>query len=275
MNSKLVRSSVCLLAGAIAFLAAAQGNASERHFVFTHESFVLAPGHSEIEPWTTFRGGRSHYYARLDQRIEYEFGVLPGLQAALYWNYSTRTGDTRDAAGGPLLRKTSTEPMSASAELKYKLSDPVADALGSALYLETTVGPSLAALEGKLIFDKRIGRGLLAGNLVSEYARDWSTRGGAKSELELKVALAGGYFVTDSAMVGLEVTEVTELEDAKEVETSAFFAGPTVAWARDSFWLASTALVQAGALAGAKNGAVFDLEHQERFQWRLILGFHL
>src|SRR3954469_25733362 len=67
--------------------------ASNRSFVYTQESRVLAPGESELEPWTTFRVGRSRYYSALDGRLELEHGLAPHLQLALYWNFSTQTQD--------------------------------------------------------------------------------------------------------------------------------------------------------------------------------------
>ncbi|MES1182742.1 MAG: hypothetical protein ABUL60_02950, partial [Myxococcales bacterium] len=112
--------------------------ASNRSFVYAQESRVLAPGESELEPWTTFRVGRSRYYSALDGRLELEHGLAPGLQLALYWNFSTEARDVvQDSLTRELARVSESEFASASAELKYQLSDPTADALGSALYLET------------------------------------------------------------------------------------------------------------------------------------------
>jgi hypothetical protein len=47
---------------------AAAAAASERHFTYTYESSVLRPGAREIEPWNTFRLGKSDFYSRLDRR---------------------------------------------------------------------------------------------------------------------------------------------------------------------------------------------------------------
>jgi hypothetical protein len=82
--------------------------ATERHFSYAYETGVLSPGHAEIEPWTTHRYGRTDYYSRLDQRLEFEVGVVKRLQTALYWNFQATTQDERDA-GGDLVRGSSFE----------------------------------------------------------------------------------------------------------------------------------------------------------------------
>ena len=46
---------------AFSALVALPAAATNRSFVYTQESRVLAPGESELEPWTTFRAGRSRY----------------------------------------------------------------------------------------------------------------------------------------------------------------------------------------------------------------------
>src|SRR6266542_1340443 len=78
--------------------------ASDRSFVYTQESRVLAPGEAELEPWTTFRVGRSRYYSAIDGRLELEHGILTGLQASLYYNFNTTT---QDVVLDPLTREVS------------------------------------------------------------------------------------------------------------------------------------------------------------------------
>src|SRR6478609_3992745 len=83
--------------------------ASDRSFVYTQESRVLAPGEGELEPWTTFRVGRSRYYSAIDGRLELEHGILPGLQASLYYNFSTETQDVLDPLTREVSRVTNSE----------------------------------------------------------------------------------------------------------------------------------------------------------------------
>src|SRR5687768_4847107 len=130
--------------------------ASERHFAFTYETPVLSEGDAEFEPWTTLRVGRERYYSRIDSRLEFELGLLRNLQTALYWNISRTTEDVEDPISGELSRVSNTSFNSISSEWKYSFSNPVADALGSALYLEGTYGPALVELEGKVLLDKHV-----------------------------------------------------------------------------------------------------------------------
>ncbi|HEX6764409.1 MAG TPA: hypothetical protein VF103_03005, partial [Polyangiaceae bacterium] len=88
-------------AGALAV--SGRAAATERHFAFTYETGVLGPGEAEIEPWTTFRVGREHYYSRIDNRLEFEFGVVKNLQTSLYWNFERVTADERDPVTGGLV----------------------------------------------------------------------------------------------------------------------------------------------------------------------------
>ena len=86
----------------IAVVARPTAAASERHFTYTYESSVLRPGGREIEPWNTFRLGKSDFYSRLDTRIEAELGLTDRLQTSLYLNFKAVAADT------PLGRASST-----------------------------------------------------------------------------------------------------------------------------------------------------------------------
>src|SRR5262245_17874991 len=120
-------------------------SATERHFTYTYESGVLLPGHVELEPWTTFRVGREDYYSAIDNRLELELGLTERLQTSLYWNTSAVAADVADETG-ETVREHEFELTGISSEWKLKLTDPVADALGSALYLEGTYGNTEAEL---------------------------------------------------------------------------------------------------------------------------------
>src|SRR5256885_1154270 len=99
---------------------------SERRFTATQETPVLNPGDGELEPWTTFRIGKAAPYAALDERIEFEVGVLPRLQTAWYLNFSGET------SGAGATYAESFQFQGVSWEFKYKLLDPLADPVGLA-----------------------------------------------------------------------------------------------------------------------------------------------
>jgi hypothetical protein len=251
--------------------------ASERAFVYTQESRVLSPGDSELEPWTTFRAGRERYFSRLDARLELEHGLAQGLQFALYWNFSTLSQDVvQDAFTGEIERVSESEFAGASFELKYQLSDPSADLLGSALYLESTIGPSETELEGKLIADLYLGKLLLAANLSAEYELE-PTRNDEGTELEtalsLEPTLAAAYLLPRGFSLGLELRAPLGLTgDAK---SSTLFGGPVLGWVDRGYWATLGVQPQLLALSGHSPDSRLDLTHHERIEVRLIAGFML
>jgi hypothetical protein len=246
-------------------LSAAAAAASERHFTYTYESAVLRPGAWEIEPWATFRAGRSDFYSRLDTRLEAELGLSDRLQTALYLNMKAVTADL--PGGG---RASSSELEGISSEWKLKLSDPVADRAGFALYGELGAGPSEIELEGKLILDKRVGRFLGALNLVAEH--EWSfEEPQTEREKKFEVDAAGCFFLSPRLTVGLELRSHTVVPPGAEPTRSALFLGPTLSYASRSWWIAASVMPQLRALAGASDGQL-DLEEHERVEVRVLFG---
>jgi hypothetical protein len=257
-------------------LASASAFADVRSFVYTQESRVLAPGESELEPWTTFRLGRTHYYSALDGRLELEHGLAQNLQLALYWNFATVTQDVvQDTLTGELGRVTSSEFSSASAELKYRLSDPTADLLGSALYLEATLGPRESELEAKAIFDRSIGPWLFAGNLIGELELE-PVRNSDGSELKkalvLTPTLAAAYQFSHGS-VGLELRAPLGLSG--EADSKTLYGGPVARWSDSGMWVALGVEPQLLAFSGKSSGSRLDLNDHERLELRLLAGFML
>lgn len=250
--------------------------ASNRSFVYAQESRVLAPGESELEPWTTFRVGRSRYYSALDGRLELEHGLAPGLQLALYWNFSTEARDVvQDSLTRELARVSESEFASASAELKYQLSDPTADALGSALYLETTLGPRESELEAKLIVDRSVGKWLLAANLNAELELE-PVRNDEGSELETALVLepiVAAAYQFPHGSVGLELR--APLGVAGEAESATLFGGPVARFSDRGYWMALGVQPQLAAFSGKSTGSRLDLNDHERLEVRLLAGFAL
>lgn len=243
---------------------AASAAASERHFTYTYESGVLRPGERELEPWSTFRLGKSQFFSRLDTRIEAELGLTDRLQTALYLNLSATTAETS------LGRVSSTELVGLSSEWKLKLADPVADRAGVALYGEASAGPSEAGIETKLILDKRAGRLLGALNLVAEH--EWKFEG-PETERESTLEVDGGvaWFFTPRLTAGLEIRSHTVFPPGEGPTRSALFLGPTLSFVKGSWWIAASAMPQLRALAGASEGHL-DLEEHERVEVRVLFG---
>jgi len=249
-------------------LVAMSAAASERRFTATQETAVLNPGDRELEPWTTFRIGKATPYAALDERIEFEVGVLPGLQTAWYLNFSGVT------SGSGLTYAREFEFQGVSWEWKYKLLDPVADPVGLAFYLELTGGPADQEVEGKVLLDRRFGPVLAAFNLV--VAHEWE--GGAtevERELEIETDLAGAYLFPNGLSAGLELRTHTGAPLETGWESTAFFFGPALSYTAKGWWVSASVMPQLFALQPAGATTIQDLDHHEAFTARLIFGWHL
>ena len=242
--------------------------ANERRFTYTYGSDVLSVGTFELEPWTTFRIGRDSFYNRQDYRLEFEVGLADQLQTAWYLNFAAINQDTD---GG---RKSEFEWQGVSWEWKYKLLDPVADPTGLALYLEPAFGPTEAAVEFKLILDKRIGDFYAAFNAVFEHEWNFEEKAPVKRELDLEFDLGLAYFITPSFSAGIEVRNHNEFPKGQGWEHSALFAGPVVSYATKTWWATLTVLPQLPALKKNSSGSTFILDSHERLNVRLLFGVH-
>ena len=243
--------------------------ANERHFSYTYESGVLPPGGRELEVWTTARIGREDFYARFDQRLEFEVGLTERLMTAFYLNTSSTTADV-----GPWLRESEFEFEGVSSEWKWKLADPVADGLGFALYAEASGGPSESELEAKLILDKVLGNVLVAANLVG--ATGWDYAGPeTETEQEAEADLGLSWRASPAFSLGLEVRSHNEFVDG-EWEHSALFAGPVFSYAAEEWWVTATVLPQLPALKKEGDGGDSRiLDEHEKVNARLLFSFHL
>jgi hypothetical protein len=265
-----VNSKLCVLLGlSVLSLAPRSAHATERHFGFTYESSVLNPGTAELEPWTTVRAGRADYYSETDARLAFDYGLAKNLQGAFYWNFSTIAEDLTVPGATQKTRLNDTEFDSFSLDLKYKLSDPVADALGSALYLEGTLGPLVASVEGRVILDKQIGSVLLAANLVGVGTEHLELR--STSEVTLAAVASAGYFVTPTFVPSLEIR--SENGVSKQLDRSVLYLGPSVSLLTEGWWATLAIEPQITAFKGATSGHDFELGQNERLQARLLFGF--
>ncbi|PKN58591.1 MAG: hypothetical protein CVU56_04935 [Deltaproteobacteria bacterium HGW-Deltaproteobacteria-14] len=241
-------------------------NANERHFAFTYETATLPEGHFELEPWFTFRTGKERFFNRFDQRLELEYGVTDTVTTALYLNYSASA--FKD--GTDVVKELGTPGM--SWEWKFKLADPVADPIGVGLYFEVGAKPHEAEFEFKLLLDKQIGDVLVALNAVveSEFELDET-----EVELLLELDLAAAWLISTHFSLGVEVRGVLVMPEVESVEHGALYAGLTLGYRTERFWLALSILPQVAALAGATGDSSLNLTEFERVQSRLIAGYSL
>ncbi|MBL8742681.1 MAG: hypothetical protein JNK04_16350, partial [Myxococcales bacterium] len=239
---------VTVIAGCLALPMTAR--ASDRQFAYTYNTSTLAPGSVELEPWTTFRVGREDFYFRMDHRFELETGFTDSLQGALYFNVTATTADRPTDDGLASVRETEVEWKGVSLELKGKLSDAVADAVGFGLYLEPTIAPAEGELEVKALLDKRAGDFYFAYNLVGEWEVEFGEPGEPEHELVLEndIGLAG--YVREDVTLGGELRNVNLFEVGEGFESSTFFIGPSVSIRQKRFFATASITPQIASIRG-------------------------
>ncbi len=251
------------------FLLVPHANAQDRIFSYTYQSNVLHPGEREIEPWSTFRWGKKEFFRAFDQRLEFELGIAKNVQTSFYINISTKAYRLDSVIA-------TVNGLSFSNEWKLKISDPVADPFGFALYGELGIGRTEIEWENKLIFDKKIGATTLALNLAGEVEFEKQVKQNkTRSEKEFFVEADFGisHSVTKGLNVGLEIRNHGNIEDGR-LRHGALFAGPTLSYYQQNFWMNLTILPQIAAWKGATSKGLDLIEH-ERLETRLIFSFAL
>ena len=251
-----------------ALLAVISVQAQDRVFTYTYQSNVLNKGQKELEVWTTLGTGRQDYYRGLNHRLEFEIGLGSKLQTAFYLNYGYSA--SQNSNGTSLDYNNS---YSFANEWKLKLSDPVANKLGSALYFEYVLAPAETELEGKLILDKQMGKFIHAFNLVGEleFEKEFEAEENKfENEAEVKLEWNYGlsYRLQDKWFAGLEVMNSNVLEEG-ELEKSILSAGPGVAYVGQGFWINFTLMPQLTNLKGGGR----SLSENDGLQARLLFSY--
>lgn len=249
-----------------------QGN--DRKFTYTYETLTLPPGAREIEIWNTYRTDKDYFFRRLDQRIEFEFGITNHLMSAFYLNSSWRTQDSNGSKpGGEAVNQ---QEISISSEWKYSLLDRVANPIGLGLYGEATLGLNEVELEGKILLDKEINNFLFAFNGVVEQEWESGLNEGeieTEKELALEFNFGAAYLLPGGFSLGFEIRNHNVIVE-REWKNSALFAGPVASYASENWWAALTILPQVTSFKGATKGKLVLDEH-EKVEARLLFSFHL
>ena len=255
-----------------AFLVTISAVAQDRVFTYTYQSNVLNKGQKELEVWSTLGTGRKDFYRGLNHSLEFEVGLGGKLQTAFYLNYGYSKGITQSNGFDVL---TSDNSYSFANEWKLKLSDPVANKLGSAVYFEYTLAPGETELEGKLILDKQTGRFIHAFNLVGEleFEREFEAAGSElESEIEKEFKMEWNYGfsykLNERWFAGVEVMNENVFAEGK-LEKSILTAGPVVAYSGQGFWMNFTVMPQ---LTDLKSGGR-NIIDEDGLQARLIFSY--
>ena len=246
--------------------------AQDRIFSFTYQSGVLNKGQKELEVWTTMRTQRENYYRAFDHSLEFEVGLGSKLQTAFYLNYGSSKGIVNNNGIESVADETS---YSFANEWKLKISDPVANKLGSALYLEYTLSNDESEIETKLIFDKKIGKLTQAFNASGEYAfknelTQNNTLVEVKKEHEINLELNYGiaYPLCKNLFLGMEVYSYSRYE-GNAMKFSTLSAGLGLSYSISGFWMNLSCLPQIKDLTSSKQ----ELTENEKLQTRLIFSY--
>ena len=208
----------------------------------------------------------------MNHRLEFELGLGGKLQTAFYLNYGYSSGILHGTGSEFLSNKNS---YSFANEWKLKLTDPVANRLGSALYFEYTLAPGETELEGKLILDKQTGKFTHAFNLVGEleFEKEFETVGSElESEVEKEFTLEWNYGlsrrISNRWFAGVEFLNKNIFEES-ELEKSLLYGGPGVSYSGDGFWINFTLMPQLTNLKGGGRSIAGD----DGLQARLIFSY--
>lgn len=261
-----------LVTGCVAVWSA-QGD--ERRFTYVYEPETLPAGAMEVENWVTLRTQRSsavgqENFNRWDLRQELEYGVTDRYTVSVYLNEkaeSYRVPGTRESVSG-------FDWEGLSVENRYNVLNPAEHAVGLTLYLEGRYSGEEAELEEKIILGQRYGAWKWAVNL--EHATEWEDQ---LSKREGEVGLSAGLArdLNKNWSLGLEARNQTLLPDYNEVESSAVYVGPVVAYHQERWWAALSVLPQVYGWnnnGGADNNPHLELVDNEKLNIRLLMGIN-
>jgi hypothetical protein len=254
----------------------------DRMFAYSYQTNVLNKGDFDIEFQNELRTGKTGAYSpfvfgqHLNQRIEFEVGLGKKVQTSFYLNSELfNYADTSSTGLNQELK------ISFSNEWKWKLADPVANAIGFTLYEELEFGGNNFESETKLIFDKRWQNDLLAFNIVGKYEIEREiTRENdvTKSQWTYNspVEFYFGYMHFFKSEIGLGVEMKNNNDITKEDGwiNSVLFLGPAFHASVGKFFTNISVLPQLANLhkTDAAPG-IRDLNDFEQIDIRVLMGY--
>ena len=234
--------------------------ADERKFTYSYEAKTLPQGTWEFEQWATLRAHRSVGDVWfLDLREEFEYGLHDRLTVAGYLNLEVES--IKNVPGEK--DETELEFESVSVELKWKISDPVADPLGVLFYTELAAGGDEQEVEFKLVVSKQLGPVTLAYNLIFELERA-KEHGEWERESKIENTFGASFEFMPGWAVGAELVIRTPYEqNFKEREDTGAFVGPNIHYFSHSWWVTFTFLT-----------LTRDPDTFEKYEARVIVGIN-
>lgn len=251
---------------------AERANAQDRVFAYMYGSNNLVRGMKDVEVWNTLHIGRDYLYRKLESRVEFEIGLSNRLQTSFYLNYKQEIGAS---SGESIL---SAPKISFSNAWKVKLTDAVAHPIGSSVYAEYYIAANEVELEGKVILDKRMGNHYVDFNGIVENEWEWEVEDSVtetESEFNFEFDLGYMYFLDKSWGIGLEARNHNIVQEGA-LNYSALFAGPTLSYTAERFWVLFNILPQITKFKSINPEDDWrDLTKHEMVQFRLIFAYNL
>jgi hypothetical protein len=245
-----------LAAVTLVFCSSAPAYATERHFTFTYEVTTAEEGELELENWVTWQFYRGRDGApnthEFDFRHEFEYGITDRLQASLYfadWHINDHPGgDDR------------VHYDDAALEVIYRLSSPVTDFLGTAVYGEIRGGPELVELEGKILLQKNFWKWITAYNAALEGR--WVGEHLEERVGEFSQTAAVSYEINPRFTVGAEVLHECGIPNWDKAKKPVVWTGPNASARFGRWYVTVTALAR-----------LSDNMNEPHMQTRMITGF--
>lgn len=230
-----------VVAGLMMGVLALSGRADQRGYVWTYDATTMPKGMAEAEYYLTakVRDTAAQENSSWQHQVELEYGLTDRLDISMYqmWKESRTAEEDSFTYEGFKLRS------------RYQLLSRGAFLLDPLLYVEYMRKSALEdpdVLEAKLVLSKDIGKIHFAYNQVLEQELEDG------SEAEHGYACGARVDIRDGASIGIE--------SKGNYTDGAYAAGPTLAAATESLWLA------AGVLIGLNDKA-------DDLNARLIVGF--
>jgi Family of unknown function (DUF6662) len=273
-------------------IAATPTSADERYFGYTYAAEPMPKGANEIELWATDRRGKEmgHYDAQ-DYRIELEHGFTDRLTISAYLNLESHHISGLAPDFDDVHRNFAVQGL--SSEIKYNLLSPYKDGFGLTLYAEPAWSRILSVegqkgteyeLELKAIFQKDFldDRLIWATNLVlePELEHEKANEGTGEArrvwnkELQFHLTSGVSYRIAPGWFAGLEGRYSSIYPDftrGLHRETYAVFAGPTIHYAAQKWWVTATYQPQLFGSPNPRGGLALD-EYEKR-EIRVIFGY--
>jgi len=258
------------------------GYTQDRMFAYTYQTNVLNKGDFDLEFQNELRTGKVGAYSpyvfgqHLNQRLEFEVGLGKKVQTSFYLNSETFT-----SADSSAIDLSHESKISFSSEWKWKLSDPMANRIGLALYEELEFGGNNVEFETKVIIDKRWEKDLIAFNAVSKYEMEREitrvndvTKAAWTHNSPIEFYFGYMHFCTPEIGWGLEIRNNNDITKENGWMNSVLFAGPAFHASIGKFFTNISVLPQLANLykTDAAPGSR-DLNDFEAVEVRVLVGY--